>query len=56
LWLFEGSNNTTGGAPFFAVNQGEELPLAWSWITLSLLCLVCFYMLARKIRGMEVVR
>src|SRR5579863_2341759 len=53
LWLFEGSANTSGGAPFFGVPQGEELPLGWSCAGLAALCLVCLYMLARKIRGME---
>ena len=56
LWLFEGSNNSTGGAVFFGVPQGEELPLWWSWAGLALLSFICLYMLARRIRGMEVVR
>jgi ABC-2 type transport system permease protein len=56
LWLFEGANNTTGGAVFFGVPQGEELPLWWSWAGLAAVCGICLYMLARKIRGMEVVR
>jgi hypothetical protein len=36
--------------------QGEELPLWSCWTALAVLCLVCLYMLTRKIRGMEVVR
>ena len=56
LWLFEGGNNTTGGAVFFGVPQGDELPLRWSWFGLAALLGVCLYMLARKIRGLEVVR
>ncbi|HLK69195.1 MAG TPA: ABC transporter permease subunit [Bryobacteraceae bacterium] len=56
LWLFEGSTNNTGGAVFFGVPQGEEIPLVWSCLGLALLCGLCLYMLARKIRGIEVVR
>jgi ABC-2 type transport system permease protein len=54
--LFEGNNNTTNGAVFFRANQGEVLPMWCSWFGLAVLCGVCLYMLARKIRGMEVVR
>jgi len=54
--LFEGSNNTTNGAVFFRANQGEVLPIWCSWFGLAALCGICLYMLARKIRGMEVVR
>jgi ABC-2 type transport system permease protein len=56
LRLFEGDNHTTSGAVFFRVAQGEELPLWCCWAALALLCLACLYMLARKIRGVEVVR
>jgi ABC-2 type transport system permease protein len=54
--LFEGRNNTTNGAVFFRANQGEVLPIWCSWFGLAALCGICLYMLARKIRGMEVVR
>ena len=54
--LFEGNNKTTNGAVFFRVPVGEELPLWTCWTALGVLCLVCLYMLARKIRGAEVVR
>jgi ABC-2 type transport system permease protein len=54
--LFEGSQKTTNGAVFFRVPVGEELPLGACWAVLGLVCLVCLYMLARKIRGAEVVR
>jgi ABC-2 type transport system permease protein len=54
--LFEGSNRTTNGAVFFRANQGEVLPMWCSWFGLAMLCAICLYMLARKIRGMEVVR
>jgi hypothetical protein len=54
--LFEGANKTTNGAVFFRAPQGEELPLWCSWAALAGICVICLYMLARKIRGMEVVR
>ena len=56
VYLFEGPNPTTNGAVFFRVTQGEELPLWCCWSALIALCLVCLYMLARKIRGVEVMR
>lgn len=52
--LFEGSNNTTGGAVFFRANS--ELPLWCSWAGLLGICAICLYMLTRKIRGTEVIR
>jgi len=54
--LFEGSHHTTNGAAFFRVTAGEELPLWTCWVSLGALSLICLYMLARKIRGVEVVR
>jgi ABC-2 type transport system permease protein len=54
--LFEGDNQTTNGAVFFRAPRGDVLPLWCSWASLAVLCLICLYMLARKIRGMEVVR
>ncbi|SPE35767.1 conserved membrane hypothetical protein [Candidatus Sulfopaludibacter sp. SbA3] len=56
VWLFEGNNPTTSGAIFFRVTQGEELPLWCCWAALAALAGICLYMLARKIRGAEVVR
>lgn len=56
LNLFEGAHHTTTGAVFFRVQPEEELPLWTCWIGLAALCLLCLYMLARKIRGAEVVR
>jgi ABC-2 type transport system permease protein len=56
VWLFEGNANTSGGAVFFGSPQGEEVPLWCCWTALAALCGICLYMLARKIRGMEVVR
>jgi ABC-2 type transport system permease protein len=54
--LFEGSNQTTNGAVFFRASQDEVLPLWTCWAALTVLALICLYMLARKIRGAEVVR
>jgi ABC-2 type transport system permease protein len=58
IWvhLFEGANPTTNGAAFFRAQQDEALPLWTCVIALGLLCAFCLYMLARKIRGAEVVR
>jgi ABC-2 type transport system permease protein len=55
-WLFEGSNPTTNGAVFFRSPQGEEIPLWCCCCALLVLGLICWSMLARKIRGLEVVR
>jgi ABC-2 type transport system permease protein len=54
--LMEGANRTTNGGVFFRVPIGEELPIGWCWFALFLLTGACLYMLARKIRGAEVVR
>jgi ABC-2 type transport system permease protein len=56
VWLFEGNNPTTTGTIFFRVTQGEELPLWCCWGAVLALAGMCLYMLARKIRGAEVVR
>ncbi len=58
IWvqLFEGANKTTNGAVFFRSPIGEEIPLGYCWAGLIALVLMCLYMLARKIRGAEVVR
>ena len=56
VWFFEGNNPTTNGAVFFRVTQGEELPMWCCWAAVLALAGICLYMLARKIRGAEVVR
>jgi ABC-2 type transport system permease protein len=58
IWvqLFEGANKTTNGAVFFRSPIGEEVPLWYCWAGLIAIVLACLYMLARKIRGAEVVR
>jgi len=54
--LFEGANKTTNGAVFFRVPEGQELPLWCCWSALGAFCLICLFMLHRKIRGAEVIR
>jgi ABC-2 type transport system permease protein len=54
--LFEGNNQTTSGAVFFRARAEEAIPVWACWTALIALCLICLYMLARKIRGTEVVR
>jgi ABC-2 type transport system permease protein len=53
--LFEGANKTTNGALFFRAPKGDELPIWCSWAGLFGICGICLFMLARKIRGKEVV-
>jgi ABC-2 type transport system permease protein len=54
--LFEGAHPTTTGALFFRITPGEELPVWSCCLVLLALTGMCLYMLARKIRGAEVVR
>ncbi len=54
--LFEGKNQTTTGAVFFRARAEEALPIWSCWAALIALCLICLYMLARQLRGTEVVR
>ena len=54
--LFEGRNQTTTGAVFFRARAEEALPLWCCWAALFALCGMCLYMLAKKVRGAEVVR
>lgn len=54
--LFEGDDPTNNGAVFFRVAPGQEIPVWCCWAVLLLLCAACLSMLARKIRGAEVVR
>jgi ABC-2 type transport system permease protein len=58
IWisLFEGANPSTTGGVFFRITQGEELPMVCCWGAILILAMICLYMLARKIRGAEVVR
>ena len=54
--LFGADPTVNNGGVFFRMPAGEELPLWSCWLSLGVLCLICLYMLARKIRGAEVVR
>jgi ABC-2 type transport system permease protein len=54
--LFEGGQHFSEGGAFFRSVRGEEIPVWACWAALLALCLACLYMLARKIRGAEVVR
>lgn len=54
--LFGADREVNNGGAFFRVPRGEAIPLWCCWAALLALCLICFYMLARKIRGAEVVR
>ena len=45
-----------GGAVFFGVERGEELPIWMCWAVLAAMCAVCVRLLDVKIRGVEVVR
>ena len=58
IWvsLFEEPMRLGAGAAFFRVARGEEIPVWCAWVSLGAFCGVCLYMLARKIRGVEVVR
>ena len=56
VWLFEEPAKRGAGAVFFRVQHGEALPIWTVWAALIALCLICLYLLSRKIRGMEVVR
>lgn len=55
-WLFEGDHPLSNGGVFFRVDPYATLPVEACWVALAILCLACLYMLARKIRGAEVVK
>ena len=58
IWvhLFGADPAVNSGGAFFRMPAGEELPLWCCWAALGVLCLICLYMLTRKIRGAEVIR
>ncbi len=57
VWLFEGDHPTTNGAVFFRAPRGEDAAAVDELGGAGRCCaLICLYMLARKIRGAEVVR
>jgi ABC-2 type transport system permease protein len=54
--LFEQPMRRGAGAVFFRVARGEEIPIGCCWAMLIGVCVLCLYLLARKIRGAEVAR
>src|SRR5215469_4978944 len=56
VWLFEGDQPASNGGVFFRLDQSGVIPVWTCWAALAMLCLACLYMLARKIRGAEVVK
>lgn len=44
------------GAVFFRVARGEEIPLWCCWASLLSICGFCLYLLAKKVKGVEVAR
>lgn len=54
--LFETPLHRGSGAVFFRVARAEEIPIWCCWMALLAICGFCLYLLARKIRGAEVVR
>jgi len=56
LSLFEEPLKRGNGAAFFRVARGAEIPVWCCWVALLAVCGICLYMLARRIRGFEVVR
>jgi ABC-2 type transport system permease protein len=54
--LFGADPRINNGGVFFRIPQGEEIPIWCCWAALAALCGICLYMLARKIRGAEVIK
>ena len=54
--LFGADPKVNNGGVFFKIPADEELPLWSCWASLAVLCVICLYMLARKIRGAEVIK
>jgi len=55
-WLFQQPLRRGSGAVFFRIGRGEQMPIWCCWAAVAGICLFCLYLLARKIRGAEVVR
>jgi ABC-2 type transport system permease protein len=55
VWLFDRPMQMGAGAAFFRVQPGEALPMWTVWCSLGALCGLCLWLLAKKVRGMEVV-
>lgn len=54
--LFGADPKINNGGVFFKIPGGEELPIWSCWAALAALCGICLFMLARKIRGAEVIK
>jgi hypothetical protein len=54
--MFEEPMRRGAGALFFRVARGEEIPVWMCWAALSLMCAACLGLLARRVKGVEVVR
>jgi ABC-2 type transport system permease protein len=54
--LFEQPLRRGAGAVFFRVARGEEIPIWACWASLIGICMICLWLLAKKIRGAEAVR
>jgi ABC-2 type transport system permease protein len=58
LWesLFEGGHPSGSGGVFFRMDPSATIPVWTCWAALAAACLVCLFMLNRKIRGAEVAK
>jgi len=58
IWvqLFGADPRVNNGGAFFRMPSDEQLPLWSCWLALAVLCGACLYMLARKVRGAEVIK
>lgn len=54
--LFDKSRERGAGAVFFRIRGGEDIPIWCCWAVLAGIGLVCLWLLARKVRGVEVAR
>ena len=55
LWLFGQPLELGSGAAFFRVQPGEAMPIWTVWGALLAYCLLSLWMLARKVRAVEIV-
>jgi len=55
LWLFGKPADLGSGAAFFRVQPGEAMPIWTVWAALITVCVLCLWLLARKVRGVEIV-
>jgi ABC-2 type transport system permease protein len=54
--MFEEPMRRGAGAAFFRVARGEEIPVWMCWAVLSAMCAACLWLLAHRVKGVEVVR